>query len=83
MALLTDDQRDELRARFEADRSRIWDVIAVDSGMLRAAVDALDTYFEDNAAAINNSLPPTAKTALTTPQKAWLVREVVGVRYGV
>lgn len=49
---------------------------------LRAAVDALDLFFDVNATAINNAIPQPARTALTTPQKSRLVRYVLQKRFG-
>ena len=48
---------------------------------LRAAVDALDTYLNDNAATINNALPVAARTNLTSAQKAALMMYVISRRY--
>jgi hypothetical protein len=48
---------------------------------LRAAVDALDTWLNTNAAAINTAIPQPARGALTTQQKARLLQYVVARRY--
>lgn len=37
---------------------------------LRAAVDAIDTRLDDNAASANTALPQPARSVLTTQQKA-------------
>mgnify|MGYP003655848772 CR=1 FL=1 len=74
----------------EADRKEIWaefmrqpdGVIAgLTKAELRAAVDALDDYFNTNAAAINTAIPQPARGALTTVQKAKLAKAVLTQRY--
>jgi hypothetical protein len=49
---------------------------------VRAAVDALDTFMDTNAAAINSAIPQPARGALTTAQKARLLAYVVIRRWG-
>lgn len=48
---------------------------------LRAAVNALDQFLDDNAAAINAAIPQPARGALTVRQKARLLRYVIAKRY--
>lgn len=48
---------------------------------LLAAVNALDDFLVNNAAAVNNALPAAAKAGLTTAQKALLLMYVVDKRY--
>jgi hypothetical protein len=71
-----------------ADRVECWtdfmrtpdagELFGLSKADLRAAVDAMDQWLSDNAAALNTALPQPARGALTTPQKArlliWLVR---------
>jgi len=57
------------------------ETIGIAKADLRAAVDALDTYFNDNAATINNTLPTAARNGLTQAQKAILLQYVVYKRY--
>lgn len=49
---------------------------------LRAAVDAIDNYFNDNASTINQTLPVAFRTNASMPQKALLFALVTMVRYG-
>jgi hypothetical protein len=49
---------------------------------LRAAVDALDTFLDTNATAINNAIPQPARGALSTAQKARLLAYVAMRRWG-
>lgn len=48
---------------------------------IKAAFDALDSYFNTNAAAINTAIPQPARANLTTPQKAMLAIAVLERRY--
>ena len=76
----------------EADRVVCWEnwmrdnkaaiIGAMTRQELRAAVDALDTWLNDNAAAANNALPLPARTVLTQSQKAALLTIIVYRRYG-
>ena len=50
---------------------------------ISAAISALDTFFNTNAAAINTAIPQPARAALTVRQKALLVVAVIRKRYGV
>ncbi len=78
MAVLTDQQRFETWAQYMRENAA---PIAVSKPDLRAAVDAIDTYLNDNAAAINSAIPQPARSALTTVQKALLLTAVVAKRY--
>lgn len=49
---------------------------------IRAAIDALDVFFDTNAATINAAIPLPARTVLTTAQKSRLVRYVIQKRFG-
>lgn len=48
---------------------------------IRAAFNALDTFLNSNAAAINSTIPQPARGALTTEQKARLLVAVIRRRY--
>ena len=56
-------------------------VTALDKTDMRAAVDALDTWVNDNAADANQALPVGPRTNLTASQKAQLMVFVVTKRY--
>lgn len=49
---------------------------------LRAAVDALDSWVDSNAAAINAAIPQPARSSLTSQQKSFLLALVLQRRYG-
>lgn len=73
----------------DADRKEVWaefmrapdGTLALTKAELRAAVDALDNYFNTNAAAINTAIPQPARGALSTAQKAKLAKVVLAQRY--
>lgn len=79
----------------EADRAACWsDFMAEQSANhstlgdmtkaeLRALVDAVDNWVNDNAASFNAALPEPAKTELTARQKARMLLHVVDKRWKV
>ncbi len=80
MAALTDQQRFEVWAEFMR-RSDLGTFGALTKLELRAALDALDTFFVDNASTINSAIPQPARAQLTISQKAILLMMVVAKRY--
>lgn len=81
MAVLPDADRAALWADFMRDRSAARDALGLTKADLRAAVNALDDFLHNNAAAVNSAIPLPARTALTTAQKALLLQYVVSKRY--
>ena len=75
----------------ESDRQAIWSEwmsaneasISVTKADLRAVFDALDTFLENNAGAINNAIPQPARAALSAPQKAQILVYVIERRFKV
>jgi hypothetical protein len=78
----------------ETDRARIWrGLMRYWSGLrqsvdlskteLRAAVDATDTWIDDNQASYNSALPSAAQSNLTTAQKTLLFCVVAAIRVSV
>jgi hypothetical protein len=75
-----------------ADRIAVWEqwmrdnkeIIAgaLTKAQLRAAVDAIDDFLNNNAAAINTAFPVAARTALSAGQKAAIVSYVAMRRWG-
>ena len=55
--------------------------VSITKPQLRAAIDALDDFMDQNATAINNALPVAARTNLTVPQKAAVLSAVIAKRY--
>ena len=78
MAVLSDPDRQEVTAKYMTDNT---DVFTLTKADIRAAVNALDDFFNANAAAINATLPLPARTALSQAQKAHLLTLVIAQRY--
>lgn len=83
MAVLSSGDRAALVALFGDDLSKVRTLLGLSRSDLRAAVDAIDQWAEDNAAAFNSAIPQPARGVLTTKQKAWLLKEVLRRRYEV
>jgi len=80
MAVMTDPQRLIAWAKFMRRRLGDWNVTKTD---LRAALDALDDWFDTNASTVNNIFPEPFKSNATTAQKAALLAYVLLERYEV
>lgn len=83
MAQLTEAERLQIWRGFMRVLSRSGDECGFVKSDLKAAVDALDVFLENNAAAINSALPASFRTAATVDQKAFLLAAVVLRRYNV
>lgn len=84
MATLTAAERLECRAIWnDLNAGERLSIAGLTKADMAAAVAALDTFFDTNAAAINTAIPQPARAALTTRQKALLVVAVIRKRYGV
>lgn len=81
MAVLTDNSRIEVWAEAMRRFSDNHETLGLTKADLRAAVDALDTFLNSNATAINTAIPQPARGALTTAQKARLLMLVIQRRY--
>jgi hypothetical protein len=72
------------RAATSTSLQRTWSGLGLPCGItkadLRAAVDAIDTWCDDNQASFNTAIPQPARTALTAAQKGWLLGYVVRKR---
>ena len=82
MAVLSDADRGAVWADVMRQLSDARDPCAITKADLRAAVDALDTFLDTNAATINAAIPQPARSGLTTPQKARLLAYVALKRWG-
>ena len=81
---LTNEQRKEVWIELQEDWSRTREVLdALTKEDLRAAVDALDDWFDANATAVNTTIPQPARGELATKQKAMLFAFVLLKRYKV
>jgi hypothetical protein len=77
----------------DADRFEVWadfmrspdtgDTFSITKADLRAAVDAIDQWIDDNASSFNSSIPQPARSSLTAKQKARLLVWVVRRRFEV
>jgi hypothetical protein len=83
MAVLPDADRHQIWARYMSDLSSEGDPLPLLKAELRAAVDAIDGWVDDNAAAFNAAIPLPARTALTARQKARLLAFVIRRRFEV
>jgi hypothetical protein len=79
MAVLSDALRRELWAEFMQVNRDPCGITKVD---LRAAVDAIDTWLDGNAASLNTAIPQPARSNLSAAQKARLLALVALKRYG-
>lgn len=62
--------------------SRLASALGVTKAQLRAAVDAADTWCDDNAASFNTALPVAFRTTATNAQKNLLLTFVLRRRNG-
>lgn len=81
MAVLTDESRTITWAEAMQLFSGAGESVSITKADLRAAVDALDSFMNTNAGAINTAIPQPARAALSTPQKARLLMLVIQRRY--
>lgn len=82
MAVLSDADRKAVWTDFMRKISDARESCAVNKTDLRAAVDALDQFLEDNAATINSAIPQPARANLTATQKARILAYVALKRWG-
>lgn len=80
MAVLSDQDRATIHGAFMRDETTPFGALL--KADILAAVNALDSFFDTNATAINSAIPLPARTVLTTAQKSRLVRYVIEKRYG-
>lgn len=81
MAVLNAADRTAGHAEYLRLRNAERDPIECTKPNVKAAFDALDDFFNTNAAAINAAIPQPARGQLTTPQKARLAIAVLERRY--
>lgn len=82
MATLQDSDRVAVCADFQRDSSATREAfVALTKAQLQAAVNVIDQWVSDNAAAFNAAIPVAARTALTAAQKARLLRDVLRKRF--
>jgi len=83
MAVLDENSRKTLWAKFMSDASNSRDSLPLLKADLRAAVDAIDDWIETNKTAFNSAIPQPSRSSLTAKQKAKLLMIVVAERFKV
>lgn len=83
MAVLTDTKREAIWDAFMTRESADRKPMLLSKTALRAAVDAIDTWLDNNNAAFDAAIPAAARAALTARQKACLLFNVAEERFGV
>jgi Ni2+-binding GTPase involved in maturation of urease and hydrogenase len=79
MAVLSDALRRAIWQEFMQVNA---DAVGITKADLRAAVDAIDTWVDSNAASMNTAIPQPARSGLSAAQKARLLAFVALKRYG-
>ncbi len=79
MPVLTESDRFAVWARFMRENTEACNVAKAE---VRAAVNTLDDWLDQNAATINAAIPLPARSGLTTAQKSRLLTLVQQARYG-
>lgn len=83
MAILTDQQRQDLWADLMRDFSARAEPCGVTKADLRAAIDAADDWADANAGSYNTALPLPTRTALNARAKAFILTYVIDRRFRV
>ena len=81
MAIMSGNQRAGCRRDVMSDLSDAREPCGLSKSDLRAAIDAIDQWIHDNAAAFNAAIPQPARSTLTSAQKARLFAAVVRHRF--
>lgn len=79
---LTTHQLQAIRGKYGSDVSARSEVLALSRPQLDAALLAIDSWIDANAAAYNSALPAAARNNLTAAQKAELLYLVCLKRFG-
>ena len=80
MAVLSNADRREVWAEFMRS-SETGETFGIVKDDLRAAVNAIDQWVDDNAASFNAAIPQPARGSLTARQKARLLSRVIAKRF--
>ncbi len=80
---LTAQERQEIWARFQNDESKLRRSIDVDKADLRAAVDAMDDWWDTVEAQGNLAIPQPARGALTGRQKKYIFLLLLQTRFNL
>lgn len=83
MAVLTEQQRDDVWAKLMKTWSRRREPVAIGKGDGRAAVGATDDYQEANKVTYNAALPAVVQSGLTATQKAEMFAAIAAIKWEV
>lgn len=83
MAVLSAAERATVTAYLMQQVSSNSETVAITKDVLRAAIDAADSWVDANAASFNSALPAQARTGLTVSQKSRILAWVVLRRFEV
>ena len=83
MAVLTDIDRRLLWADYMSEVSSNEERMPLNKVDLRAVVNEIDQWIDDNKTAFNNSIPEPGKTRLTSKQKSRILSLIVLKRWEV
>lgn len=83
MAQLSEEKRQQIYNQFSSEASSIWEQLPLAKIDLRAAVDAIDDWVEDNISSFNLAIPEPARSSLITKQKIKLLFMVIKRRWEV
>jgi hypothetical protein len=72
MANLSQETKDKISKGLMSHWSGLWELTDFSVQDLAGAIDATDTWIEDNQASYNTALPTNAQTGLTATQKTML-----------
>lgn len=83
MAILSDADKKSIWVEYMEDISSESEEITIGKSDLRAAIDAIDQWVDDNQASFNAAIPLPARTELIAKAKAALLVYVVNKRWEV
>lgn len=83
MAILSTSNRLRIWRGFMRFLSRELEPLALTKAELQAAINATDTWIDDNQVSYNSALPSAAQSGLTTPQKTLLFCAVALMRVSI
>lgn len=83
VAVLSNNDRAEVTAEYQREIGVERVGCGISKADLRAAVNAIDQWVDDNAAAFNSAIPQPARGTLTTREKARILLRVVERRFKV
>ncbi len=81
MADLSENARKGVHAEIMQEMSHGNEACGITKAELRAAVDGIDDWVNDNAASLNSAIPQPARGQLTSAQKARITARVMLRRY--